>query len=252
MREQFWYLSKMNRPLITLIGGVGGSGTRLVAKILNMSGFYSGDNLNNSMDCLNWPGNVNLMKDRSNSFKYKLESLQGPFSMFFQNQIANAGNKKIAIKVPGSFYYLPLILNIYENIQYIHVVRHGLDMAFSQNKNQLRNWGVFFNLDKLEDIEEVRQFRYWHLANKLALDTCNKLIPNDFIVVRYEDLCQEGEITIDKILKFVKIQPEKKLIASIMNEIRLTNNIGRYKSKISNIHFDERSILFLKMIGYQV
>ena len=204
------------------------------------------------MDCLNWPGNVGLMKDKSKSFKYKLESLQRPFSTFFDNQISNAGNKKIAIKVPGSFYYLPLILKVYQDIQYIHVIRHGLDMAFSQNKNQLRNWGSLFDLDKLEDQEEVRQFRYWHLANKLALDTCKKLIPNNFTVVRYEDICQDSEKTINKILSFAKIQPKNELVASIMNEIRTTNRIGRYKCESSNIIFDESSLLFLKMLGYHV
>ena len=40
------------RPYPVAIGGVGGSGTRLIAQFLNSLGYYMGDNLNPSADNL--------------------------------------------------------------------------------------------------------------------------------------------------------------------------------------------------------
>ena len=76
------------RPL--LLGGVGGSGTRVIAQIVAKLGFYVGSNLNDAFDNLDWPGNRKLLLDGAKSDEEKLVGLATGFKPFAPQMLHRA------------------------------------------------------------------------------------------------------------------------------------------------------------------
>jgi hypothetical protein len=174
------------------IGGVGGSGTRVIAEILHAQGIYLGDDLNAASDNL-WftllfkraelfPDDNNLgemnqgcdlfvkvmmqaqdfgqdvepfltLQDRGflnrlaaedrlqhpkEWLKRRVDSIHLKFS---GQQGDSTGDDRWGWKEPNSHFFVPYLKSRIPELRYIHVVRHGLDMAFSKNQNQLAFWG---------------------------------------------------------------------------------------------------------------
>src|SRR5690606_37110457 len=147
----------------------GGSGTRVVAEVLIRSGVFMGDDLNESNDNLLF---TRLFKDPQwyrEASSAERENRLALFESYMQNGKLTPGQLKVLYasaennptlatsfgyylkmsgaiwrkkkmrdvwgwKEPNTHIYLPEILNFFPNIRYIHVIRHGLDMAFSGNK----------------------------------------------------------------------------------------------------------------------
>lgn len=63
-------------------------------------------------------------------------------------------------------------------MKYIHVLRHGLDMAFSNNIQQLKNWGLKFNIklsgEETESQIAVKQLDYWIESTKDIIQKMNQ------------------------------------------------------------------------------
>ena len=237
---------------IILIGGVGGSGTRVVARVLKNHGMFIGCNLNDSLDNLDWPGQKSVIKDKTLTFDQKLKTLQLPFQNFIENMVCAQESDTdfqepvLAIKVPGSFFYLPYLCSMFDDFTYIHVIRHGLDMAFSNNKNQLRNWGELFDLC---GDQESNQLGYWLKANEYAIEVGSRLLEDKFLLIRFEDLCDNTEIEVNRLFDFLQI--DTKIDSSVFEFIKRPKSFQHYRQKDISI-FDSDDLLSLKKFGYEV
>ena len=164
------------------IGGVGGSGTRIVAELLQKMGIYLGNDLNFANDNLLF---TLLFKDPK---WFMLNSNEKPFEIYKRFNLfkkvmlgnLNLSDKneiKVIISVivfkslyvrdksnirqriwpynrllkilkrninlscytgwgwkePNSHIYIKHLCDYFPNLKYIHVIRHGLDMAYSNN-----------------------------------------------------------------------------------------------------------------------
>src|SRR5687768_4843438 len=49
-------------------------------------------------------------------------------------------------KEPNSHVFLRQLIDHFPGLRYVHVVRHGLDMAYTRNKTQLEIWGDRFGV----------------------------------------------------------------------------------------------------------
>jgi hypothetical protein len=184
-------ITLMSEPVA--IGGVGGSGTRVVAEILKLLGFYIGNDLNSANDNLwftllfkrprwflknkNNPEEIlqycnvfeRIMKGEYLSSRDYLLIIKAAFDISSHgHNVSGTGkglwpfkrvftiliNKNYNInsfrgygwKEPNTHVFLPFIVKHFKNIRYIHVIRNGLDMAFSSNQNQLYNWGKIYDI----------------------------------------------------------------------------------------------------------
>lgn len=240
---------------VIIIGGVGGSGTRVVAHLLKENGIFIGDNLNNSLDNLDWPGIPSIVKNLELTQTQKTDALRPVFNDFIKNQrisrdsLTGFNKYTVAVKVPGSFHYLPFLSNIFDNMVYIHVIRHGLDMVFSNNKNQLKNWGDRFDLMPEEGEEECYQLKYWIAANTLANKDGAKFLGNRFYQIKYEDLCLNPKMKSQEILDFLKINQSSN--SSSYDNISLPLSFQRYKER-SLSSLDPDDIQKLASFGYTV
>jgi hypothetical protein len=190
------------------IGGLGGSGTRVVAQLFIERGIFMGDDLNASND--------NLLFTRlfKNPEWYRTASLEEKRNQFqiFEKSMSLAGNFLGNIwgwKEPNTHLYLTELAEFLPDLKYIHVIRHGLDMAYSDNKAQLFNWGNEFGVEanaaEAPDDLAVKNLEYWIRANRAATDKGDALFGNRFYLLNYDKLCENPKVEIKKVFDFLDI-----------------------------------------------
>lgn len=160
------------------IGGVGGSGTRLVANLLQQAGFHLGDDLNDSSDTLWFTllfKRQGILEVEDAEFDLLVRTLvsalrrgqpldpasearvhelaahdrpQHPAAWLRERTaslLAATGQPPVdgpwGWKEPNTHVVIERLWRRLPDLRYVHVVRNGLDMAYSSNQNQLRLWG---------------------------------------------------------------------------------------------------------------
>ncbi len=242
---------------VVFIGGVGGSGTRAVAEVVKSLGVHIGTKLNGPLDNLDWPGAqcAPLIRDRTTSYEDTFPEIAEAFEKFARKMRAQAPDMSAVqnmwgTKVPGSFFYLRALSAIFENMRYIHVMRHGLDMAFSKNHNQLFNWGGFFDIATKEDVTPRQLLKYWACANTFALQECKTWLPNRHLVVRFEELCADRTGHVQRIADFLGLADTEAATRAIRQKIVPQKSQSRYKHKAQAEMFDEADIATLNHLGF--
>jgi hypothetical protein len=284
-----------------VIGGVGGSGTRVAAEIVDQIGIYIGDDLNAAKDNRSF---MLLFKrqgwHRKNShnqkkiftglslftkamlhrnmpiwpeLKFLIQAVleislfghnhQGdgrgiwPFlrawHMFASRRETPSDRIGWGWKEPNTHIYLEDLATYYGHLKYIHLMRHGLDMAFSNNQQQLYNWGPLFGVQPplTKADEAAASLKYWLRSNQRVLQVGQKLGRQKFLVVNYETLCLSPDSEIQKIISFLNIAPSAENLAAAMRIPRKPKSIGRYRLHDSS-QFDPADIDALGDLGFRV
>jgi hypothetical protein len=284
-----------------VIGGIGGSGTRVIAEILSLLGYYLGNDLNVPKDFLlytllfkrkNW-----YVKNRANETAlhtgfhimqkaviskeslslretiYLLNaiisiSMHGhnhlgdgkgvwPFirakKMFFENKNDLSLYKGWGWKEPNSHLLISEMDQCFSKFKYIHTVRHGLDMAFSENQQQLYNWGPLFGVELPTTRQDVPRasFQYWVKANREAIEKGEKLGPEKFLLINYDQLCIDPQHEILKLFSFLEIDPDDSVFMKCAALPKVATSTGRFQ----NYHldaFEHSDLAFLKSLGFTI
>ena len=256
-----------------LVGGVGGSGTRVVTEILKQSGIFMGGNLNESNDNMQiakeFPNMRDVIQNRGTGYKRFTRNLKNQIRfnskdeqqiiertlISFENRMFNDCRKRNekcdgwGWKIPGNFFILQHLSKQYQNLKYIHTIRNGLDMAFSKNQDQLNNWGEYYGIDKNKYTTPKAALNYWYAANKKAFLQGEELLGNNFLFIKFEELCTDPEKIITSILNF--IDHEKYEINKLKQLVKMPETIDRYKNKDLTI-FDENDFSKVRGFGYKV
>jgi len=215
------------------IGGVGGSGTRVVAEALIRLGVPLGSNLNKSSDNLdftrcfrrqdwfmNFPNEKELLAAWDSFIDQGIEYENGALTTSRSTAAPRWGWKE-----PNTHIFLPFLFKNIPDFKYIHVLRSGLDMAFSENQNQPKNWGKFI-LNTLcnDQITPTYSLSYWIAANTRALKFQHEMKEN-FLLINYDELCKNPKKELEKLLLFVNRSGNLDELASFINPPK---TIGRY------------------------
>ena len=204
-------------PYTVAIGGVGGSGTRLGSALLQILGYYIGDDLNESLDNL-WF--TLLFKRRSilMEFKPDLRSLISLFFMRMSGQTSFSREQRAWVirlacegrlqhsqewlqqradsflsdgclrdtgqpwgwKEPNTHIIIDQLVETNPDLRYIHFRRHPIYMALSANQNQLQNWGpVLLNRDVGQEPHDSLTF--WCAAHR-RMDVLMRRWPGQIMV----------------------------------------------------------------------
>lgn len=242
----------MTRPPVA-IGGVEGSGTRVVAEILRRAGLYMGADLNRSLDNL-W---FTLLLVRPRWLARVLDgdpAAIGPPLRLFRRAMAGERTRTppdlVALaaaardmakhghnrrgdgkglwawqrtrsllgatgpdararawgwKEPHTCLLLDSIHRHLGRFRYVHVMRHGLDMAFSKTWQQAVTFGPLLGVDVADPPSPADRLRYWLAANEMAIDTAQRLFPDDLLVIDLDELCAEPETGVRALLQFAGI-----------------------------------------------
>ena len=288
-----------NGPVV--IGGVGGSGTRVVAEILSYLGFYIGRDLNHAKDNLSYTllfkrakwlyHNMNSEKKIFLGLDVLTKSMVGKgsfnlqeyyyilnaflsMSLYRQNKFGTergkwAWNRMIKIfqksnydrsayigwgwKEPNSYLLVHYFNQYFKDLKYIHTIRHGLDMAFSWNQQQLFNWAGIYGIlppNLKKDVPRA-SLSYWVAANQKVIKTGKELGPEKFLLLNYDQLCLHPEKEIQKICEFLDVRPSLDQLNELVSIPTVPKSKGRYKSHNLN-QFDKNDIDYVKELGFEV
>lgn len=284
---------KTNGPLV--IGGIGGSGTRLVTEICQSIGFNLGEDLNKSLDNLtytllfrryhwytknqhkekNISVGLDLLKkiiQRNHYFtvaeiNFLLYATLDTY-LHYRNEriwafkrVYNIYRKPITQqpflgwgwKEPNSYLLLPHYIKKFQSLKFIHIIRHGLDMAFSKNQRQMKNWGGLFFPDWKynSDPSPADSLRFWISANKYIVDFGKSLGSDHYLQVNFDHLCSEPALVTNQIIDFLGINVDQKKLSMLSELPKPQATMGRYKDHDLSI-FPDNDIQEVRRFGFQV
>lgn len=218
-----------------VIGGQQRSGTSLVRAII---GSHSDISIF-QWDLTLWPKFSEIYADKPLSHSKKKELIQGvlahkkviqtdvSFQLSEFNEILNSAedstkffyefyetflnlyikktNRKIpGLKTPENEFYAHRIFSNFPKTKFIHVVRNPLDVAVSLKGAKDKWWGGKINY--------LSHIRLWKNSAQLALSN-SKLYPQNYLVIKYEDVVQNQKETILKVCNFLEVDFEPQMLA---------------------------------------
>ena len=300
-----------------VIGGVGGSGTRVVAAFLRELGVYMGDDLNAPNDNLwftllfvrpKWfvessdevvfkglrlfekvmMGHPDMSRDEI-CFIYRA-AIEMLFSDYLHlgkdrrilpiKRVATVWPlKRFAIlmwltrrlstmirpkgfepsthigwgwKEPNSHVYIKYLCESFSSLKYIHVIRHGLDMAYSSNQAQLDNWGSLFGVQMPDSSESLPRasLTYWIRANETAMTLGKQLLGDRFLIINFDELCLAPPREIEKTINFLEISDKDVDMVKLYRMCTTPSSLGRYKEHDLGI-FDKDAIQRVRELGFR-
>ncbi|MFV8818294.1 sulfotransferase [Haliea sp. E17] len=271
-----------------VIGGLGGSGTRLVASLLRRMGVFLGGELNGSLDNL-W---FSLLFVRR-SILLKSESEFDRLAWLFANAMRHgievsaeqmelleaarncdrspvlppellaqaadsllrtaSGDRKHphwGWKEPNSHIVLPQLDRCFPQMKYVYVVRNGLDMAFSENQNQVRYlWGDLLLEDPSAPGPE-RSLKYWIAAHR-RMQGFQERMGGRLHFLNFDRLCREPEAELELLREFAGIQISRKEVAELAATVRVPGSSGRFRQHDLS-RFDRADIAFVRDMGFDI
>jgi hypothetical protein len=220
-----------------IIGATGGSGTRIVARIVREAGLYTGTNRNDYEDALDFAG----FSDRwINTFAPQgLESLPDEvrremlvdLEAVVQTHLLQRPPEAVGWgwKEPRSIYLLPFFHDVMPKLRFLHFIRDGRDMAFSENQNQL-NWHgeAVLTPEELKRKKVARSLTLWSRVNTGAARYGEERLGGQYLRVRFEDLCGDPTATIQQIFDFFGLEGDVEQAGAA---VRPPDTLGRWRKR---------------------
>lgn len=272
------------------IGGIGGSGTRVIAGILQDLGYYLGDDLNDSLDNLwftllfkrrsLWPPAhhqdeidhlaslfLNLMTARQTIGEAEIRLLEIciaeiteehplPWRQQRYERILRAmqetAHQEVARwgwKEPNTHILLPGLKNSISDLKYVHVMRHGVDMALSANQNQLKLWGEAV-LGRQILVGPGDSLRYWCETHK-TLQIIEKEMDANLLLLNFDKFCEDPGNGLQALASFLEIKLEVTIKDQLCSKIQPPESLGRYQQADKAL-FEEEDLEFVREMGFVV
>jgi hypothetical protein len=130
-------------------------------------------------------------------------------------------------KEPRSIYLLPLLDEELPGFHFLHLVRDGRDMAYSDNQVQLRKHGDALLGSDDETPGAVRSISLWNAVNFRAADYGEQKLGPRYLRVRFEDLCASPVAVVGEIFGFFGLDGDVERIAA--EEVSTPETLGRWR-----------------------
>jgi Sulfotransferase family len=223
------------------IGATGGSGTRVVTRIVRESGMFTGTDLNAYEDALpfgaysdRWinefvrAGGGPAPGDLLRRMRDDLDSLVRSHLVDLPPHASVWGWKE-----PRSVYLVPFFDAAMPSLRFLHFLRDGRDIAFSENQNQLVKHGdALLGDDLRKEKTSVRSIALWSRVNSAAADYGETQLGERYLRVRFEDLCAEPVETVRRIYAFFGLDGDAEAAAVA---VRPPDTLGRWQLRRKGI-----------------
>lgn len=269
------------------IGGVGGSGTRLIAQLLRELGCFMGGDLNEACDNLwftllfkriGWLG-----ADSGADFAAALRIFTtvmaggGPLSGAqalqvrrlaaedrLQHPAAWLGERADSLlaatprparagrwgwKEPNTHVFLDRLQAHLPTMRYIHVMRNGLDMAFSGNQNQLMLWGSHFLGTAVTAPSPRMSLAYWCRVHRRVAHLAERM-PGRYLLINYDAFCARPQAGLAALLEFLGWDADAALQARLLGMVRAPQSIGRLAAHDAGA-FDPADLAYVRAMGFE-
>jgi hypothetical protein len=274
-----------------VIGALGGSGTRVPAEALIESGAHLGRDLNRARDNLlftalfkrpRWFARADderIHRQLDTFVRYMRGRRYGPADYArlagcvidhepALNLRESAGRVSRAVthrpaaeaagasvwgwKEPNSHVFLPQLIERFPGLRYVHVVRHGLDMAYTRNKTQLEVWGAHFGIPSPGDdaSRASAQLDLWIATTRRAMDLGGRL-DERFLLMRYEDLCREPERELRRLFDLAGLHVDAAALTRISAAVDPPGSVGRWRAQGAE-RFSAEQLAAVESLGFDV
>jgi len=154
-------------------------------------------------------------------------------------------------KEPNTHIFIKYLATYFKHIKYIHVIRHGLDMAYSSNQAQLFNWGRLFGVVSDPSIPLPKALlQYWIRANRQAIDLGQQLLDKRFMLLNFDMFCLNPAYEIEHLLDFLEIDKDSVDVRSLIALPRAPKSSGRYKDHDISIFSEE--LKAVRDLGFEI
>lgn len=264
------------------VGGVGGSGTRLIAGLLRDAGVFMGDHLNDANDLLwftllfKYEGVHDIDDDRFDQLvdvlaagltggryndahareevarlagqarpQHPADGLCATAESLLAAVDQPAHNRRWGWKEPNTHVVIERLWRRLPELRYVHVVRNGLDMAFSRNQNQLALWGPRV-LGDHGDVSPQRSLRYWCQVHRRmrALLAAN---PHRMYWLDYDSFCRDPHGEFDCLRRFLALPSNVTPDLSVVRAPASPRHAGHDLSR-----FASADLAYVSSLGYRI
>jgi len=244
---------KKEQPII--IGGFPGSGTRIVCQIVKDAGVYMGKNLNKANDALDfdlflikW---INFFLENTVNEQHMKDKMEREFESCLRNHLLfrSKDHKDWGFKIPRIIVLLPFLHTKFPKMKFIHVIRDGRDLSISKNPRwRIKQIGRILLGRSVSTPSDILDL--WSVLNTSGADFGRKKMKDNYLQVRFEDLCEDPNGTIFKIYQFLNII-NNNLLATIKKVNPPAGTIGRWKKHNSEFkNFSRSTKDTLRRFGY--
>ncbi len=269
------------------IGGVGGSGTRLVAGALAAAGYFIGYDLNEASDNLTFTllfARREILDASDDEFRRlvalfsKTTHTRDPYTsdevalieraVASDDLLAAAWRRERALRMlrpdrevaapgapwawkePNTHVVVDRLRGALPNLRYVHVTRNGLDMAYSTNQQQLRRWG-----EPLAGIDAIAPsprdaLAYWCAVHRRVFALAERM-GDDFLAISYDRMCAEPATELDRLFAFAGCVPEPAQREAAIASVHPPPSIGRFRAHGLDA-FDRADIAYVEGAGFVV
>src|SRR5688572_14749538 len=197
------------------IGATGGSGTRVVARIVREGGMFTGTDLNAYEDALpfgeysdRWI-NEFVRTGGQPAPEQLVARMRDDLDSLVRSHLSDLppSARVWGWKEPRSIYLVPFFSAAMPSLRFLHFLRDGRDMAFSESQNQLVKHGdALLGDDLRKEKTPVRSIAVWSRVNSAAADYGEQQLGERYLRVRFEDLCAQPEETVRSIYDFFGLE----------------------------------------------
>jgi hypothetical protein len=223
IRQEFW---TAQGPIVVF--NKSHSGSRLLAKVIEASGVFMGAHQNDSKDSLDllrlihhlvvnhYPDYKGLLR-RTPDCDPAFSALAGKVLASHLEGFGPSHDAQWGWKNCSTGYVLPVVDFLFPNARYIHLIRDGRDIAFSNHHGADTPYRkkVLFNTDQIESWRNYRltgwaYLRHSHIFNTIhwvnSVEVARAFaepLGDRHLELRYEDLCQDFDANTRRVLRFI-------------------------------------------------
>ena len=293
--------NKLDRASPVVIGCNGGSGSRVLAEIVEQLGVYMGIQDNQTLDNVwfpsfffdgityffdknvpvesriyeamelfeelmfspftsidrvikartKWFGFMLKMQKHHSNYVFKSSRFQKIYQLKSSQILSESMFSQWGWKEPISHFYIKYLNQYFPNMKYIHLIRNGLDMAYTNNLMHYWILAKFYEIPIPQDLalRPKAYFNMWVRTNLKTISECDKFLKNRFIVIKFEDLCINPVEQIRRVAAFLSIDCPDDKTQELADLVKCPKTIGRHKSKDLHI-FSQVEFMELKKLGY--
>lgn len=253
-------------PLI--IGGVGGSGTRVFRAIAEAAGYH--------MLTAPWPVRTFWRNDYHDNLLMRRFFYPRWLNDYLckqpdERQLARMGKHcrrllwlcgptrygrgKWGWKNPNTLFFLPLWRQLYPSFIYIHVIRDGRDLAFNTKMDYVNR----FNRDWFTPQERalpayLQKALFWQRCNARVAEWSKSFPADRFLETRFEDLCADSNQQISRLFEFLGAPQTPNRVRATAELVTCPKSLGRWKHE-PDAHLSEVEQLIggeLERHGYEL
>lgn len=246
----------MRPPVV--IGGHGGSGTRVLPPALRLAGFWMGSWVN--------PKTEDAMATRFFLQRYFEQAIGQRFDGNPELERAFRGavrSHRLRMpdpagpwgwKNPRSMWVIPFLTHLFPDMTFIHLVRDGRDVALSSNLNLLRKHGAMLLGEEHPEQDPVgAQLRLWALGNQTAADDGERLLGGNYLRLSYEAMCAAPRETLARMYEHLQQPVTATLLDRAERLVVPSRSIGAWReSDCALLHEPDTEIATaLRRFGYR-